>query len=179
VKREITIDGKSYQVEVTECPVGSPFKVKVNNKTREVLLEQELDQKNFTLKIDKESYLVELPTLQSRSPFSVKVNNMPFTAEIKSSTPRISVASAHPVLIDTPRLSKVTVEGAVVAPMAGKIVGVKVKKGEQVKTGTVLCVLEAMKMENEIAAPKSGVVHEILVQEGKAVNEGDALVVIK
>jgi biotin carboxyl carrier protein len=70
------------------------------------------------------------------------------------------------------------VEGAVPAPMAGKIVSIKVKKGETVKAGKVLCVLEAMKMENEIASPKTGMVEEIKVQEGKAVNEGDILMII-
>jgi pyruvate carboxylase subunit B len=81
--------------------------------------------------------------------------------------------------LEAPKSAKAIVEGAVVAPMAGKIVSVKVKKGDQVKMGAVLCVLEAMKMENEIAAPRSGVVQEILVQEGKPVSEGDALIVLK
>ena len=39
------------------------------------------------------------------------------------------------------------------APMPGNILDVKVKVGDTVKAGTVLCVLEAMKMENEIPAP--------------------------
>jgi acetyl-CoA/propionyl-CoA carboxylase biotin carboxyl carrier protein len=63
--------------------------------------------------------------------------------------------------------------------MAGKIISVRVKKGDAVKTGAVLCVLEAMKMENEITAAKSGVVKEVMVQEGRAVNEGDVLVILK
>ena len=178
LKREIVIDGRPYQVEVTECPVGSPFKVKVNDKTREVLLDQDLSETNFTLKVDKESYLVELPVFQRNALVSVKVNNIPFKVEIKSSIPRISAVS-HAILLEAPRSAKVIVEGAVVAPMAGKIVSVKVKKGDQVKMGAVLCVLEAMKMENEIAAPRSGVVQEIHVQEGKPVSEGDALIVLK
>jgi biotin carboxyl carrier protein len=178
MKREIVIDGKPYQVEVTECLVGSPFKVKVNDKTREVLLEQELNQTNLTLKVDKESYLVELPTFHRNASVSVKVNNIPFNVEIKSSIPRISAVS-HAILMEAPKLAKTVIEGAVVAPMAGKIVSVRVKKGDQVKMGAVLCVLEAMKMENEIAAPRSGVVQEILVQEGKPVNEGDALIVLR
>ncbi|HKZ94804.1 MAG TPA: biotin/lipoyl-containing protein [Candidatus Bathyarchaeia archaeon] len=179
MKREITVDGRRYEVEVTDCPIGSPFKVKVNDKSREVLLEHELNQKSFNLRIDKESYLIELPTLLRNTPFSVKVNNIPFKVEIKSSAPRITVASPHPVMMEIPKSTRTAVEGAVVAPMAGKIVSVKVRKGDQVKMGTILCVLEAMKMENEITAPKSGTVQEILVQAGKAVNEGDALVILK
>jgi len=56
---------------------------------------------------------------------------------------------------------------------------VKVKKGDSVKMGDVICTLEAMKMENEVTAPKSGVVEEVMVQEGKTVNTDDILAVIK
>ena len=179
MKREITVDGKTFQVEVAECPVGSPFTVKVNDKSREILLEQQPDQRNFTLKVDKESYIVETPGISGNAPLAVKVNNVSFKVEIRSYALKTAFSTAQPILMQTQRLSKTAVEGAVTAPMAGKIVLIKVKKGDKVKMGTVLCVLEAMKMENEIAAPKSGVVEDIMVQEGKAVNEGDALIVLK
>jgi len=179
VKREITIDGKPYQVEITECSVGAPFQVKINNKSREVLLEQELNLRNFTLKVDKEPYQVELQLLGKNAPFSVKVNTIPFTAEIKAAAPKMVVSVPSFVSVQIQKPTRAAAEGAVVAPMAGKIVSVKVKKGDAVKIGAVLCVLEAMKMENEITAPKNGVVQEIAVQEGKAVNENDVLIVLK
>ncbi|HQG40854.1 MAG TPA: biotin/lipoyl-binding protein, partial [Spirochaetales bacterium] len=43
--------------------------------------------------------------------------------------------------------------GSIKAPMPGTILAVKVTKGQSVKRGDVLCILEAMKMENEITAP--------------------------
>ncbi|MCK5592574.1 biotin/lipoyl-binding protein, partial [Candidatus Bathyarchaeota archaeon] len=58
------------------------------------------------------------------------------------------------------------IEGAVVAPMAGKIIKVKVKEGDAVKAGDVICTLEAMKMENEITATRTGKVQKIHVTEG-------------
>lgn len=74
---------------------------------------------------------------------------------------------------------KMIEEGAVMAPMAGKIVSVKVKQGDSVKLGDVLCILEAMKMENEITAPKTGTVQSVNISEGMGVSEGDILIVIK
>ena len=47
-----------------------------------------------------------------------------------------------------------------------------------VKAGTVLCVLEAMKMENEIPAPKDGKVAQVVVTKGATVGAGDTLVVL-
>ena len=64
------------------------------------------------------------------------------------------------------------------APMPGNILDVKVKVGDTVKAGTVLCVLEAMKMENEIPAPKDGKVAQVVVTKGATVGAGDTLVVL-
>jgi pyruvate carboxylase subunit B len=59
------------------------------------------------------------------------------------------------------------------------ILKLKVHKGDNVKEGDVVTVLEAMKMENDIYAPKSGVVTEVFIEEGDTVNSGDTLIVIK
>ena len=67
---------------------------------------------------------------------------------------------------------------AVTAPMPGNILKVNVNTGDAVKAGTVLCVLEAMKMENEIMAPKDGTVTQVLVQKGSTVDTGAPLVVL-
>jgi biotin carboxyl carrier protein len=67
---------------------------------------------------------------------------------------------------------------AVNAPMPGNILKVNVKVGDAVKSGTVLVVLEAMKMENEIMAPKDGTVTQVLVSKGSTVDTGAPLVVI-
>ncbi len=182
VRREIAVDGKSYQVEVTECPIGSPFPVKVNNKSLEVTLEQEPSfEKGFQIKVRGKIYEVELAKAERDTPFSVKVNNIPFKIELRSAvpTPKIVIVAPSVASVQVQKPTRVQGEGMVVAPMAGRIISIRVKKGDSVKVGSVLCVLEAMKMENEIASPKSGTVDEIKAQEGKAVNEGDILILIK
>ena len=55
------------------------------------------------------------------------------------------------------------------APMNGTIVDVKVKVGDKVTNGTVIAVLEAMKMENDIVSDKDGVVASVNVNKGDAV----------
>ena len=64
------------------------------------------------------------------------------------------------------------------APVRAAAPDVKVKVGDTVKAGTVLCVLEAMKMENEIPAPKDGKVAQVVVTKGATVGAGDTLVVL-
>ena len=68
--------------------------------------------------------------------------------------------------------------GDVSSPMPGKVVSVKVSRGEKVKKGDVLLIVEAMKMENEIHSPVDGVVEEIYVREGDQVNPDECLIKI-
>ena len=67
---------------------------------------------------------------------------------------------------------------AVKCPMPGSIVKINVNVGDTVKVGTVLCILEAMKMENEIMSPADGVVFTINTAKGASVNSGDLLFTI-
>ncbi len=59
------------------------------------------------------------------------------------------------------------------APIAGKVVKVRVKVGDAVRAGQALVAVEAMKMENEVRSPKDGKVVELHVAEGQVV-EGNA-----
>ena len=63
----------------------------------------------------------------------------------------------------------------VIAPMPGKILGVKVNAGDAVEKGQVVMILEAMKMENEIVAPEAGTVASVDVQTGASVEAGAVL----
>ena len=57
-----------------------------------------------------------------------------------------------------------------VSPMPGKVVKINVKEGDEVGEGTVLIVVEAMKMENNIVASGKAKVKKILVAEGQMVD---------
>jgi biotin carboxyl carrier protein len=65
------------------------------------------------------------------------------------------------------------------SPMPGTVLDVKVTPGQAVKSGDVLIILEAMKMENEIMAPSDGTVDTVPVAKGASVNSGDVLVTLK
>ncbi len=64
------------------------------------------------------------------------------------------------------------------APMPGNIVRINVKAGDRVKSGDVLIILEAMKMENEIMAPRDGTVAQVVTSKGAKVETGSPLVVL-
>ncbi|MEG8038923.1 biotin carboxylase N-terminal domain-containing protein [Sphingomonas sp. LR60] len=63
-------------------------------------------------------------------------------------------------------------DGALLAPMPGRVIAVPVTQGQRVARGERLLVLEAMKMEQALLAPFDGVVAELKVVEGAQVTEG-------
>ena len=64
------------------------------------------------------------------------------------------------------------------APLAGNIFKVNVAAGQAIKSGDVIMILEAMKMETEVRSPESGTVQELLVKQGDAVQVGDILLTL-
>ena len=64
------------------------------------------------------------------------------------------------------------------SPMPGTIVKMNVKAGQAVKSGEVLAVLEAMKMENEIMAPHDATVVQVLTDVGTKVDTGTPIIVL-
>ena len=60
-------------------------------------------------------------------------------------------------------------DGAILAPMPGKVIDVDVSEGETVATGQKLLTLEAMKMEHSLTAPFDGVVAELAAAPGQQV----------
>ncbi len=179
---EICIDGKPRKIEVTKTSEKS-FTVKVDDKPLNVELQTDIStlEKQFCIKINDKTYKIELPKIDREKPFQVKVEEATFKAEVKMPTTKPVLTAFQPVLLQPTKRAiaqRQVIEGAVPAPMTGKVIAIKVKKGDQVKAGQVLCVIEAMKMENEITASKAGVIQEANVSEGSSVSEGEILFVI-
>lgn len=83
-------------------------------------------------------------------------------------TDKISIANAA-----------ATRHGSLSAPLPGRVVRVLVEKGEFVKTGQNLIVIEAMKMEHHISSPRDGVVSAVNFKEDDQVDEGSVCVIIE
>ncbi len=90
----------------------------------------------------------------------------------------VSVPAPAPAAPVAPAASVSAGAATITAPMSGTIFKMLVNVGDTVKSGQVVVVLEAMKMENEIFAPCDGTVTDVRVAQSAAVAPGDVLVVI-
>ncbi|MBI2765060.1 MAG: biotin/lipoyl-binding protein [Chloroflexi bacterium] len=168
----VTIGGRTYAVEVRGDTVvvdGHEYPVTVRE-----------DPGFKTVTAGGIAYRVQLPAERdAEAGFPVTIDYRPFTVAIDGrlgggTAPRPLRAAAPGTAAPRPG-----VKGGVVAQIAGKVLRIKVKAGDEVKRGDVLLLLEAMKMENEIKAPADGKVTEILAAEGAKVTEGQVLLVIE
>jgi biotin carboxyl carrier protein len=66
----------------------------------------------------------------------------------------------------------------ILAVIPGTVLSIKVKKKQQLKEGTVLLILEAMKMENRVTMPFDGVIKSINVEVGEIVPKNKIMIEI-
>ncbi len=138
----------------------------INGKRYEVEVERVDEYKS----LDRNGVAApKAPTLASTAPAQRPAAPAPVAAPAPAPAP---VAAPAPAA--APAAGGTTVE----APMPGKVLDVKVAVGQAVKYGTVVAVMEAMKMETEIVAPADGTVSQILVKAGDPVDTGAAMVVL-
>jgi pyruvate carboxylase subunit B len=110
--------------------------------------------REFTVEVDGEPYKVRI----------LGDGSMPATAP----QPAASQGAAP----------KAGTNGAIQAPMQGMVVKVKVSRGDKVRLGDVVVILEAMKMQNDIVATLAGTVREVFAREGAIVAPNEVLMTI-
>ena len=125
--------------------------------------------RRYQVRVGSENYEVEL-LRRAGSEIAFRLGEDEYEVDV---SPLLGSATNH--------ASAATVStdpGRIEAPMPGIVVSVAVKKGDAVKAGDTLLVIEAMKMENNIAADISGTVGEVSVKAGEEVENGQLLISI-
>ena len=143
--------------------------------------------KEYKYTINGNKYEVEIGDIVDNIT-SVKVNGEDYKVEMEPEAEpekkkvvlgKPAAAASEGTATATTDAANVNTNNAVKAPLPGTIVEVKVAVGDEVQSGDVVVVLEAMKMANNLEAEKGGKVTAVLVQAGQSVMEDDALVVIE
>lgn len=131
--------------------------------------------KNLKITVNGKTYDVAVEEVgESGAPVAAA----PAPAAAPSAAP-VPAPAAAPVPEKEPAAAPAVTGGKpVLCPMPGTIVNVLVKPGDAVKKGTVLLILEAMKMENEIQAAADGTVASVNVRKGDTINADDVLLTI-
>ncbi len=142
--------------------------------------------RKFKVTVNGEVFDVEIEEVSGSKVANVPSSSVPSTTKSEKKTVSVSSSSDNKTVPEVKPEKKepkkeVNTKGkkVVVAPLPGKILSVNVKKGDFVKKGDLLLVIEAMKMENEIFASQDGTVTDVLVNTGDYVSTGDKLVIME
>ncbi|MGP1722690.1 sodium-extruding oxaloacetate decarboxylase subunit alpha [Shewanella frigidimarina] len=112
--------------------------------------------------------------------YTVDVDGQHFVVEVSEGGEigHIAPASAAPIAAASATVASAPtgeIKCTMAAPLSGNIFKVLVSNGQAVKTGEVIIILEAMKMETEIRVQQDGVVTQLAVKQGDSVTVGSTL----
>ena len=134
--------------------------------------------KKFKVTVNGKSYEVDVEELGTAAPAApVTPAPAPVAAASPAPTPAPAASAASSATQAAPKGPIPDSAVVVKAPMPGKISAIKQENG-LVTRGSVILVLEAMKMQNDIPAPQDGTLTEVRVAVGDNVKTGDVLAVI-
>ena len=112
--------------------------------------------------------------------FKITVNGKAYDVQVEENGAPAVASSPVAAAPAAPAAPAAAGEGTPVeAPMPGTILKILVSKGDAVKSGQAVVILEAMKMENEITAPADGTVTSVCVSQGDSVDAGKVLITIQ
>lgn len=137
--------------------------------------------KKFKVTVNGKSYEVDVEELGTAAPAApaapVTAAPAPVAAASPAPTPAPAASATSSATQAAPKGPIPDSAVVVKAPMPGKISAIKQENGS-VTRGSVILVLEAMKMQNDIPAPQDGTLTEVRVAVGDNVKTGDVLAVI-
>lgn len=162
--------GKKHQLKIKRsADTSKDIDIHVGRKTYKVQIrDTHPDGTIRTVTIDNKVYPVSVVKRNNGFPSQVVLNGMPFDVNIE----KIESTRYKPKTPDR------KISGTIKSSLPGQIISVLVKKGDRVKKGQPLLLLESMKMENEIVSPKSGVVSKIYVKQKQVVMKSHKLLEI-
>jgi len=132
-----------------------------------------IDSRRFHILRNQKSYTVDVISADRETKsFVLKVNNKVCTIQLRDRFDDL----LHELGMDINQSGKVD---DIKAPMPGLVVDVRVEKGQLIKKGDPVVVLEAMKMENILKAAADATVKSISVKKGSKVEKNEVLVILQ
>lgn len=112
--------------------------------------------------------------------FTVSVNGNKYHVEVSAGFDKdVNIKSVRKADTQEDIMQDVDSSEGIQAGISGNVFKIYINEGEEVKSGQVVMVLEAMKMEIEVSAPKDGIIEKICVKTGDSVSENNLVAIYK
>jgi acetyl-CoA carboxylase biotin carboxylase subunit len=182
--RQNNIDNVWYQIGYWRNIMKIPFEVEEEQK--EIVINK-IKGDQYFVTLDGKEHELRLTEVTGDS-VRFKMNGRSHTAFISTDEKGQGFVSINGFIFEIKRLDILNEledyastagdggDSNLFAPMPGKVIKVNVKAGDRVKRGSILVVVEAMKMENNIIAVDDAIVEKVTVKEGDMVDSNVQLV---
>ena len=136
----------------------------------------------FNVTVHGETYHIQVSGSgrkeDGRKPYYIRINDKLEEVQLEPIQEVLAGVPEAPGTGDKakPKRPKPSKPGDIASPMPGRVVKVLVAKGDRVKAGDPVLIIEAMKMENRVPSPIAGAVAALYVNEGDDVKPDETLV---
>ena len=186
IYKKLNINITNLDLSVISKKITSDFEIKshklidknlsmnVSYKNKEILLHSlwKINQKIMELNINDEKCFVKINKINNFNQFSITIEDC--------SLDLIVAPNRNKALFDyMPEIKLEDLSKKLISPMPGLIKSISIKKGQLIKQGEELVIIEAMKMENILKSEKDCLVEDVLIKEGSSVSTDEVLITFK
>ena len=186
IYKKLNINITNLDLSVISKKITSDFEIKshklvdknlsmiVVHKNKEIVLHSlwKINQKIMELNINDEKCFVKINKINNFNQFSITIEDC--------SLDLIVAPNKNKALFDyMPEIKREDLSKKLISPMPGLIKSISIKKGQLVKQGEELVIIEAMKMENILKSEKDCLVEDVLIKEGSSVSTDEVLITFK
>ena len=186
IYKKLNINITNLDLSVISKKITSDFEIKshklidknlsmiVVHKNKEIVLHSlwKINQKIMELNINDEKCFVKINKINNFNQFSITIEDC--------SLDLIVAPNKNKALFNyMPEIKLEDLSKKLISPMPGLIKSINIKKGQLIKQGEELVIIEAMKMENILKSEKDCLVEDVLIKEGSSVSTDEVLITFK
>lgn len=165
------------------------MKIRIGNKTKEISLLSQ-DENKVEISVDDKIYHLDIVMAENGLCSIIAENGRSYNAELKPSetgreyTVSVAFKAFNVEILNNYQhfLKKNNAnlrQDRVFTPMPGKVVKILVNEGDEVKAGSPVIIVEAMKMQSEYKVSNDCIIKKILVKEGENIAGNQTLIELK
>ncbi len=159
-----------FRGEIVEFDKNNNLVLKIDDKKHELKI---ISFKSNILEFIFDNSYYEIKVLESTSTdLKILLNGNPLTLKKHSKLAEIIEKSAG-------RGVGGSSQNSISSQIPGRVISVSISKGDSVKKGDNIVVLESMKMQVAIKSPRDGVIKELKVKEGQSISRNDVVAVLE
>tara|TARA_B100000780_G_scaffold76536_1_gene51615 strand:- start:5565 stop:7541 length:1977 start_codon:yes stop_codon:yes gene_type:complete len=162
----------TFDTEIDKASASLSITLNSKNKETHITSKWKINEKIMFINIDNELFFIKINKIHNFNKYSLTIEDC--------SLDLLVTPEKNQSLFDyMPEIKIEDLSKKLISPMPGLIKSVGVKKGQLVKRGDELVIIEAMKMENILKSEKDCTIEDVFIEEGSNVSTDEVLMTFK